>query len=109
MQVKGKRHPVAVYEALSPLAAEQLPDRRQLRARAPLDNFASPYDIMRGPSSLHGAPVDLQTPLIGADLMMTQVQSPQSCEARSLQSDHWWCDARRHIYRFPHTCFDMVC
>ncbi len=106
--MKGKRHPVAVYEALSPLAAEQLPDRRQLRARAPLDDFATPYDIMRGLSSLHGAPVDLQTPLIGADYMMTQVQSPDSCEVRSLPSDCWLCP-QAYMKTIPCDCLDMVC
>lgn len=64
MQVKGKRNPVGVYEALSPLAAEQLPDRRQRLGRTAMDNFDY---------ALQGPPVDLQTPLIGAEIMMSQV------------------------------------
>ena len=75
-QVKGKRHPVTVYEALSPVVGEQLPDWTQLRASiGTADGYSSPGGAAGGPLSVQGPPVDLHTPLIGADFMMTQVRS----------------------------------
>jgi hypothetical protein len=64
VQMKGKRQPVTVYEALLPMLEEQPPDGTQLRASiGTADRYSSPG----------GA--DLHTPLIGADLVMTQVGS----------------------------------
>ena len=76
VQVKGKRQPVTVYEALLPMLEEQPPDGTQLRASiGTADRYSSPGGAAGGPPSVQGPPVDLHTPLIGADLVMTQVGS----------------------------------
>lgn len=76
VQVKGKRQPVTVYEALLPMVVEQPPDGTQLQASTgTADRYSSPGGAASGPPSVQGTPVDLHTPLIGADLVMTQVGS----------------------------------
>ena len=73
MQLKGKRHPVSVYEAVPLALAGQLPAGQQLLAGVPVEGAHGSHGFARGPMSLHGPPVDLQTPLIGAAATMTKV------------------------------------
>ena len=68
MQLKGKRHPVSVYEVVPLALAGQ-----QRLAGAPMEGAHGSHGLARGPMSLHGPPVDLQTPLIGAAATMTKV------------------------------------
>ena len=78
MQLKGKRHPVSVFEVVPLALAGQLPARQQLLAGAPVEGAHGPHGLARGPMSLHGPPVDLQTPLIGAAATMSKVRGPIS-------------------------------
>ena len=73
MQLKGKRHPVSVYEVVPLALAGQLPAGQQLLAGAPMEGAHGSHGLARGPMSLHGPPVDLQTPLIGAAATMSKV------------------------------------
>ena len=73
MQLKGKRHPVSVYEVVPLALPGQLPAGQQLLAGAPVEGAHGPHGLARGPMSLHGPPVDLQTPLIGAAATMSKV------------------------------------
>jgi hypothetical protein len=67
---------VTVYEALFPMVGEQPSDGTQLRASiGTADRYGSPGGAAGGPQSVQGPPLDLHTPLIGADLVMTQVGS----------------------------------
>lgn len=73
MQIKGKRHPVSVYEAFTPAAAESLPDKPPRRARFLAEGSADTHGIMRHEHSVQSLPAHAQTPLIGADFMLSQV------------------------------------
>lgn len=73
MQIKGRRYPVSVYEALTPLAAELLSDRRPRRARVPVEGSENPNDATQHTHAMQRRSSNMQTPLIGADIMLTQV------------------------------------
>ena len=73
LQLKGKRHPVSVYEAVPLAMAGQLLAGQQLLNGAPVEGAHGSHGLARGPMSLHGPPVDLQTPLIGAAATMSKV------------------------------------
>ena len=73
MQVKGRRHPVSVYHAFAPVTAEPLSEKPQRRVRILEEDFADPAGITHHDHSMQGLPSNVQTPLIGADIMLTQV------------------------------------
>ena len=72
--MKGKRHPVTVYEVSKPSAAKQRSVTRARRARVAMEGFPDSDDTAQPTAVAKGRHDALQqTPLIGASFMMTQV------------------------------------
>ena len=74
MQIKGKKYPVSVYEALTPSAAEPLSEQRPRRFRVAVEGSETPDDTTQHSHAMQCRPSSMQTPLIGADFMLTQVR-----------------------------------
>ena len=87
LQLKGKRHPVSVYEVVPLAMAAQLRGGQQ----PPAEGALGSRGMARGPASLHGPAADLQTPLIGAAATMSKVRRA----AMPANGSHHGGEARR--------------
>ncbi len=68
---------MSVYEAFTPATAEPLSEVSLRRARVLAEDSSDTDSIMHHDHSMPGLPPYAQTPLIGADYILTQV--PANC------------------------------